>query len=430
MSNRWFGKLILGVFCLLFSSVPAVRARPEGMDVLVPFLGPELVISDWVGDERYPAIVYNWTQREFLMVSDLELDDGSFDITGTILSTNGAISQWFNLTFSLSGDNRRPAVAYDPVNDSYLVVWMNNASGNWDIYGRFIPSSGLDFSMTPFLINNTESDQWLPRVAFGQSNEQFLVVWNDDPEPSPWEISGNFVPADGKNFSPSSFTIASDPSEDRLNPDLVYNHARDEYLVVWETVEPSNQNDIWSVRLRADGAPLAEGEFAIAGWPDSEERPRVAACPATDQYFVVWQSDQGGGNYDIYGRMIAGDGTRTNIIPHLYYTAAPQQNPAVACLFGRGEYLVAWEHQTVHPGEPLSVWAQRVMPDGSKANPVPLATGVPLPWQEAQHPSVAGSLPQYLVIWDQDVDLQPGTEKDIHGRLLSAQAIYLPFVNR
>jgi hypothetical protein len=43
---------------------------------------------------------------------------------------------------------------------------------------------------------------------------------------------------------------------------------------------------------------------------------------------------------------------------------------------------------------------------------------------------VAGSLPQYLVVWDQDVDLQPGTEKDIHGRLFSAQAIFLPFVNR
>jgi len=430
MSTRWFGKLTLGIFCLLVLSIPAVQARPGGMDVRAPFVGPELVISDWVGDERFPAVAYNWKRHEYLVVNDLNRTDGSFEITGTILLSNGTTSQWFILTNSLSGDNRQPAVAYDPVNERYLVVWMNNASGNWDIYGRFIPSEGLDFSMTPFPIHAGNSDQWLPRVAYGQDNEQFLVVWNDDPGTSPQEISGHFVPGDGRNFSPGGFTIASDPGEDRINPDVVYNQTHNEYLVVWETVEASNQSDIWAMRLRADGAPLAGGEFAIAGWPDSEERPRIAVCPAADQYFIVWQSDQGGGNYDVYGRMITGDGARTNIIPHLYYTAAPQQNPAVACLVEKNEYLVAWEHQAVNSGEPLSVWTQQVMPDGHKADPVTLVAGVSIPWQEAQHPAVTGSLPQSLVIWEQDVDPLTGAEKNIHGRMLIPQVIFLPFVNR
>jgi hypothetical protein len=430
MLIRRFGMLVLGVICLLFLSVSSIQARPQPVDGPLPFIGPELAISDWVGDEHFPAVAYNWNDHEFLVVNDLELNDGSFDITGAILSSNGATSQWFNLTFSLDGDNRYPDVTYDPTNERYLVVWMNNASGNWDVFGRFIPAEGLDFSLTSFPINDGGGDQWLPRVAFGQGNQKFLVVWNDDRPASPRQVSGQFVPGSGRYFTPGGFTIASDPSEDRLNADIVYNQAHDEYLVVWETVEPSDQDDIWAVRMRADGTPLGGGEFAVAGWPDSEEQPRVAVCPAADQYFVVWQSDQGGGNYDVYGRMIAGDGTRTNIIPHLFYTAAPQQNPVVTCSFEKDEYLVVWEHQTIDSGEPRSIWAQRVQADGRKNKPLSLGAGVSFPWQEAQHPAVAGSSPQYLVIWEQDVNRQPGTEKDIHGRLYSAQAIFLPFVKR
>jgi hypothetical protein len=31
---------------------------------------------------------------------------------------------------------------------------------------------------------------------------------------------------------------------------------------------------------------LGSGEFGIAGWPDTEEIPSVAACETADQYLV------------------------------------------------------------------------------------------------------------------------------------------------
>ena len=80
---------------------------------------------------------------------------------------------------------------------------------------------------------------------------------------------------------------------------MAYNLARNEYLVTFDA--DSSSWDIHAVRLRGDGVALGGGEFTIAGWPDDEQVPAVAACDQADQYLVAWQSLRGS-DYDILDR--------------------------------------------------------------------------------------------------------------------------------
>ena len=102
-------------------------------------------------------------------------------------------------------------------------------------------------------------------------------------------ISARRVTAANGSFpgGDSDLTI-SKPTQSRVNPDVTYNLSRNEYLVVYD-----NSVDVFGMRLTGDLNHNFGGEFSIAGWPDAEVRPSVAACKGADQYLVAWQSDQG-----------------------------------------------------------------------------------------------------------------------------------------
>jgi hypothetical protein len=76
-------------------------------------------------------------------------------------------------------DQRTPAAAYDPVTDRYLVVWSDDRSGVWRIWGAFVsavgtPGPAFPVGMTPGGAGEIEPDV----AADGQGG--FLVVAADD----------------------------------------------------------------------------------------------------------------------------------------------------------------------------------------------------------------------------------------------------------
>ena len=77
------------------------------------------------------------------------------------------------------------------------------------------------------------------------------------------------------------------------------------------------------------------GEFEIAGWPDAETIPDVAACHEADQYLVTWQSLQGGTNDAIYGRFLDGSATPGNVYK-IDDTTGAEREPSVSCSDGSG----------------------------------------------------------------------------------------------
>jgi hypothetical protein len=85
------------------------------------------------------------------------------------------------------------AVAYNDIEEEYLVVWSADdnqttlADGEFEIYGQRIDANtGAELGTNDFRIsdmgpdNNAQFDAVSPSVAFNSANNEYLVVWEGD----------------------------------------------------------------------------------------------------------------------------------------------------------------------------------------------------------------------------------------------------------
>jgi hypothetical protein len=391
-----------------------------------PFVGPEIVISEIDNEQYFPAAAYNANHQEYLVVWHNLWGNGSRDIYAQRITESGELLSWFAVA---SGPNSRaqPSVAYDPVNDRYLVVWAYDLLGNgsnWDLYGRFIPWDGPDAGLVEFPISSWPSNQWEPIVTYARAQEEFLVVWTNTPVSTPAYVSGRRIFADGSGFPPGDgFTIASDLVENRVNPAVAYNLARNEFLVTYD-----DGLDIHATRLTGEGLMLGGGEFGIASWPDTESHPAVAACRNADQYLVAWQSLVGASNYDVYARYVTGDGSLDGGPLVVEDTTVSEIEPAVGCNEAGNKYLLAWQQQYSSAVGPYGIWGRMAFADKTMGPASGIFAPVAGATMEGMKPAVAGGLANYLVSWEH---LRDGTSyRDIHGALISPHSLFLPTLRR
>jgi hypothetical protein len=233
-------------------------------------------------------------------------------------------------------------------------------------------------------------------------------------------ISGRRVKAaDGTFPGGSSDLTISHATQNRVNADVTYNLARNEYLVVYD-----NATDIFGTRFTGNLGGNFGGEFAIAGWPSVEIHPTVAACKEANQYLVAWQSDQGAVSGDaIYARFISGDGTLAGV--HLVNdTTGPEREPDMACNQAGNQYLLAW--QTEYVGGHYGIMARRVYPNETMDTSFVIVDAT---WTAGRtSPAVDGGNTNYLVAWEHERD--GTTFQDIHGRLVTPYKLFLPLVIR
>ncbi len=170
---------------------------------------PEIVISTLNNAKYSPAVVYNWKHNEYLVVWENVWPGGSHDIYAQRISDRGDLISWFAVSDgAISTANRlQPDVAYDPVEDRYLVVWVSTVGSDQDVIGRFIPWQGPDPALTEFRVSSFIGDEWKPKVAFarGQVPMEFMVVWMNAPSGSDRWIGYSRVLADGSNTNPSNY---------------------------------------------------------------------------------------------------------------------------------------------------------------------------------------------------------------------------------
>jgi hypothetical protein len=424
MSTRKLLLVVLVASILCCSGYVVCEAAPVATASAV--VGPEITISALNNVKVLPAVAYNPNHNEYLVVWENSWP-GS-DIYAQRVSSRGQLLSSFCVATGAGGDQRdrfRPSVAYDTLNDRYLVIFLHDVWGNdsdWNVKGRFIPWNGPSDSLTEFTICQWNSSQNHPVVRFALSQQEFLVVWENNPGGQPSYISGRRVFADGSGFPPGDgFTISAGP-ESRINPALAYNLARNEYLVVWDQVGGSH--DIYGVRLRGDGLPLGTGAFAIAGWPDDESQPAVAACRGADQYLVGWQSLVGlPTNYDIYARFVTGDGSPAGVYL-VDGTTGPEKAVNIRCDLSGQQYLVAW--QTMYAHGYYGIWARLANPNETFEPSFGLVQSGTA--ADRTEPAVAGGRVNYLVVWAHERD---GTAYvDIHGRLVYPHRIYLPLMRK
>ncbi|MCX6033836.1 MAG: hypothetical protein NTV38_02495 [Chloroflexi bacterium] len=396
-----------------------------------PHLSSEIVINA-VDNEKYlPSVAYNSKHQEYLVVWSTKWTIGTRDIRAQRVSAQGKLlGSEFIVYENATKDSGQPSVAYDPVNDRYLVTFIFDAWGSgtdWDLYGRLIPWNGPSASLTAFPIITWGTSQWNPKVVYaGGIQKEFLVVWTNTYATGtpPAYISVKRIPTSGSGFSATA-DLSFFGSVPYVDPDVSYNLARNEYLVVWDKWTTTG-HDIWGVRITGNAVPLGGGPFVIAGWPDNEMSPAVAACNVADQYLVTWQSDVGSGGttYDIYGYFVTGAGALEPPPILIVHSSGADIAASVACNGSGSQYLVAY--QQLYTSVRYGIWGIPISPDHSMEAGfaiVPAGSAA-----DRTMPAIAGGRTSYLVVWEHQRD---GTSyQDIHGRIVTPHVVFLPLVLR
>ncbi|UCF36764.1 MAG: hypothetical protein JSU96_18440, partial [Acidobacteriota bacterium] len=211
----------------------------------------------------------------------------------------------------------QPDVAYNAQQNEYLVVWSGDdaTDGKYEIYGqRLDATSATPIGTNDFPISATGSASapalgaHHPRVAYNEFTNQYFVVWHADAQ------RDNEFAIYGRRFDAAGVALSSQAKLNNvggtgsvaLNPDILFDSNRNEYLAIWQAGSASSSTaQIYGLQLNGNtGNPSQSQEFKITSRTDTSLPERltpgasVGANLSQGEYIVVWAGSDG----RIYGQ--------------------------------------------------------------------------------------------------------------------------------
>jgi hypothetical protein len=347
--NPFRGLLLVLAAALIVSgtglAAPALLSIPGEMppdDLRISYMGPDGSTS-YQGD--FPSVSYNSQRHEYLAVWQGSDDQGSLVTgeleiwgqridpdTGALLGSMVRIS---NMGPDGSGPYGAysPDVAYNSIRDEFLVVWKGNDSisggSEYEIWGQRLAYDGSgslveedsDFQISE-MGPDTDDDYSAeyPALAYNPDDDQFLVVWSGDDNSGTlvddereifgqlleYDLSDDLVEAGTDDFRITFAGPNGDPDYDALYPDVAYNTAEDEYLVVTQMDISAgghldNEWEVFGRRVTPAGGFAGMYKFSDMGgtgvYGYSALSPSLAYNPDQNEFLVVWD---GNDNVDTY----------------------------------------------------------------------------------------------------------------------------------
>lgn len=434
--THWFTLVFALGLLAAIAAVPGeglaqpVSARDHQAVMQSPILDP--FINIWVDtvDNYRPAVAYNSLHDEYLVVWYNDQGGGTWDIYAQRVGGDGTLKSWFSVTHNTGFHNYDPAVVYNPHQDEYLIAWVyDSAITGSDIWARLVKWNGDDLGAAryaEFQINGDSDKQWNPAVAYSSHNNEYVVVYENWWAGGLRDIDARRVDKDGNALGGASgVNIATGPGEERVFPDVAYNKARNEYLIVY-SFGVGSDGGIYGKVASANLGTLSS-EIHICD--DSYDQDFPAVAGGSDEYLVVWEDGTWGtDDYDIFARRVSGAGTPQAGPGGFEIDGLGNNNlhvdPAVAYGAGYG-YLVSWRYfdpgssgqdvygRYVMPGQDVAAGGEFAIDNGSDSQSNPALACAP-----------SGDC---LVVEEDD---WPGPDFEIRGRFVRPYHIYLPLVLR
>jgi hypothetical protein len=254
-----------------------------------------VAISGLYTDTR-PAVAYNPTNNTYLAVWERSPDsDGTKGIRGVILNSGGAVSGTEFYIVDWSGDQRYPDVAYSAAMDRYLVVWEDNY-GSFpeppDVYGASLDSSGSDRQFR-YISGSTPGNQILPAVAANDANGRWLVMWSDsrDYATTGYDVYGQQVQFSGALVSLwGSQVHIGEFWGSASAPDVAWGQigtGDGEFLTVW-----SENSLVYGQRVQANSTLVGDVITVSTDYDSSKSYPALAFDSADEAWWVVWADNR------------------------------------------------------------------------------------------------------------------------------------------
>lgn len=394
------------------------------------FLGPELLISQASGmpeTERFaPAVAADWVRGQYLVVWHNKWPGPHRDIYARRVANDGRLLSWFAITAG-PNDRMQPAVAFNAADAEYLVVWMHDVSGNgsqYEIWGKIVAWDGSYRKPEFQIISYPGRTFWTPRVVWNHNRNQYLVVWNaiDTTSGLPTDVSSMLLDRKGNKITGRILTTSTYPQQ----ADVAYGWNKDEYLVVFVRTytQATTGNDIYGLRVSADNAVVSPpGVITIHSGAKDQNGPRVIADGQGD-YMVVWEHAYQPADHDIYGRKVDKNGNPVGGSFVVSNWPQDERSPAVTANFSANpEYVATWQRATP-TGQVL---AARRWSGGLVGQYFEVTEGE---FWETVNPAIAANPPNYFFAWEGDSTANPTVVRHIYGRQWASNAVMIPLVVR
>jgi len=229
-------------------------------------------------------------------------------------------------------------VVYNPTSDQYLVTWHAFTNGNWRIYGQRV-SPAAQLVAANFLVSASTGVTQNPHVAWNHARNEYLLVWQDLRNGGRVDVYAQRLSAAGALLG-GNFAIST-ASGNKDGCDVAYSDAANDYLVVWGDAR-SGGNDVYAQRVDATGS-LVGADFQIAASSVAETAPVVAYDAVTHGYLVAyWQFDSVS-DWDVWSRFVPGTGAPSD--PSVAVSTATEVQNWVELTQNRtsGEFLAVWQ---------------------------------------------------------------------------------------
>ncbi len=392
---------IVGEYEIWGQRVNAKNGAQIGADFQISFIG---TVDDPDNDAEDPAVAYNSANNEYLVVwSGDHYADGDFEIFARRVNaeTGALVGSMVRVSVMGSGtdpdyDALDPAVTYNSANNQYLVIWEGDddtaplVNNEYEIWGKRLNASAEWVDADNIRLSEMQGsgdadyDAYNPAIAYNTTYNEYMVVWYGDKDlyntaNEEYEIWGQRLNASLGRMGASGFRISDigpddDPNYDAFDPAITYNSANNQYLVVWEADNlTDNLFDIFGQRLEANGVGIGTNDFYISNpgvGPNGNYNaynPAATYDRVNNEYFVVWQDDEiGSGEVEIWGqRLNASNGASIDIDTRLSDMGADgdasfdAQTPAVTySSVNNNQFLIVWSGDNSTDGE-FEIWGQR-----------------------------------------------------------------------
>ena len=414
----------LGMGALAFA--PAAQADPA--DEL-----PLLEIVTAAGDQDDPAAVFNQRGRRFLVVYDDNSDDqvkGRFVTPDPPFQSGEVVlGPIFTISENPGDEVDEPALAVSK-RGTFLVVWEQfDEDLDADVLAVALLNQNGAALEGPFIVP-VECDADSPNVAYNEDDDEWLVVWQQDPFPGDdcqdaAGIKGVIVSGDAAQVG-AVFDI-SEAGVDAFDPDVAYDTRNGEFLVVY--VFSEDINEVFGQRVATDGALLGDPIEIAADTDIGNDDPVVVFDQTRRQSLVVWRHGSDDGDDRIEARFVPAGGGEPLGDRFFVSNAAGEPGGDPALEFRSNRYLAIWDTSTFDDPPTSDMFGQSVSRDGdliggnfALANEADLFEDAPAD----VHLNLACANNQVcLALWLQippdDEGFPDDGESDIAGRLLFQQ---------
>ncbi|MCD2338758.1 hypothetical protein LRH25_00175 [Ideonella azotifigens] len=222
---------------------------------------------------------------------------------------------------------------------------------------------------------------------------------------------------------PAHAADSSEPFE--LKASLKYANASDQYLMVYSSNEATSGPNIYSRALKSDGTPLGT-DVRLSSQTGKMTKPVLAYGAKSERFLVVWGrklADES--RAEIVGMSLGLSGGVVHEEFRISVSDLYDQRPSIAYCPGRDRFLVTWSRGAQYDYEngDSDVYGQFIAGDGSlmQGGNFLIATGAKNQFKQDVDCDELND--RFLVVWEDQ--RQEASKDDIYGQLLSSDGTLL-----